>query len=344
MEETRENAANLSQSKQPVKTEWGSQCVVFTYFHGDINSVVDEHFSRALSNVKSPQDLSTKHKDLRKDSMSPQPWNFSSHWTKPYQSSPATNVSPSGLNLSAAAVQADYQPPVLQSHPTQPADLWHFPAIGNPGLVSSGHHHSFPDLHVMQAPTSGGKYGSLLGLLQQERCPAPRQDPVMKQDSSPACMAGSARLPNTSQSLTPGEGKEIFTATSALMIPLPGKDRLCLKVTKAGLFGFIPLAQSLGLKVFPTGHQSYVGLGNFGQCSVDRKIHPVHCLARLLTAGVTKGRWQIFSVNYNLFGALLEITKCSTEPFLPVAFKPGEEPPQAQMEDDDKGVECREIV
>ncbi|KYO32772.1 transcription cofactor vestigial-like protein 1 [Alligator mississippiensis] len=164
--------------------------------------------TNSLSNVKSPQDLSTKHKDLRKDSMSPQPWNFSSHWTKPYQSSPAINVSPSGLNLSAAAVQGDYQPPILQSHPTQPADLWHFPAIGNPGLVSSGHHHSFPDLHVMQAPTSGGKYGSLLGLLQQERCPAPRQDPVMKQDSSPACMAGSARLPNTSQSLTPGEERK----------------------------------------------------------------------------------------------------------------------------------------
>ena len=62
MEETRKLSPKLCKSKEPVKTEWGSQSVVFTYFQGDINSVVDEHFSRALSNAKNPQDLSTKHK------------------------------------------------------------------------------------------------------------------------------------------------------------------------------------------------------------------------------------------------------------------------------------------
>lgn len=44
--------------QKPIKTEWNSRCVIFTYFQGDIGSVVDEHFSRALSNVKSPQELS----------------------------------------------------------------------------------------------------------------------------------------------------------------------------------------------------------------------------------------------------------------------------------------------
>uniref|UniRef100_G3TCZ4 Vestigial like family member 1 n=1 Tax=Loxodonta africana TaxID=9785 RepID=G3TCZ4_LOXAF len=55
MEETKKT----SKSKQkPIKTEWNSRCVLFTYFQGDISSVVDEHFSRALSNIKSPQRLS----------------------------------------------------------------------------------------------------------------------------------------------------------------------------------------------------------------------------------------------------------------------------------------------
>lgn len=62
MEETRKLSPKPSKSKEPVKTEWGSQSVVFTYFQGDINSMVDEHFSRALSNAKNPQDLSTKHR------------------------------------------------------------------------------------------------------------------------------------------------------------------------------------------------------------------------------------------------------------------------------------------
>lgn len=42
-------------TQSPIKTEWNSRCVLFTYFQGDISSVVDEHFSRALGNVKSPQ-------------------------------------------------------------------------------------------------------------------------------------------------------------------------------------------------------------------------------------------------------------------------------------------------
>lgn len=47
-----------TQMQKPIKTEWNSRCVLFTYFQGDIGSVVDEHFSRALSNIKSPQELS----------------------------------------------------------------------------------------------------------------------------------------------------------------------------------------------------------------------------------------------------------------------------------------------
>ncbi|CAB1347191.1 unnamed protein product, partial [Coregonus sp. 'balchen'] len=38
------------QDSQPAEAEYlSSRCVLFTYFHGDIGDVVDEHFSRALS-------------------------------------------------------------------------------------------------------------------------------------------------------------------------------------------------------------------------------------------------------------------------------------------------------
>lgn len=62
MEEAGKLSPKPCKSKEAVRTEWGAQSVVFTYFQGDINSVVDEHFSRALSNAKNPQDLSTRHR------------------------------------------------------------------------------------------------------------------------------------------------------------------------------------------------------------------------------------------------------------------------------------------
>ncbi|XP_074690834.1 transcription cofactor vestigial-like protein 1 isoform X4 [Strix aluco] len=200
MEETRKLSPKPCKNKEPVKTEWGSQSVVFTYFQGDINSVVDEHFSRALSNAKNPQDLSTKHKD----SMSPHQWNFSSHCSKPYPSSSATSMSNSGLNFSAVGMSGQYQPSALRSHPTQPADLWPFPSIGTPSLTSSVYHHALPDLHTIDEPISDRKYGSLLGLLQQERCLTSMQECTMKQHSSSACMTGPARLQNISQSSASG--------------------------------------------------------------------------------------------------------------------------------------------
>ncbi|KQK75415.1 transcription cofactor vestigial-like protein 1 [Amazona aestiva] len=202
MEETRKLSPKPCKSKEPVKTEWGAQSVVFTYFQGDINSVVDEHFSRALSNVKNPQDLSTKRKDeavvlKHADSMSPHQWDFSSPCSKTYPSSSAPSVSSSGLNFAAVGLAGQYQPPALRSHPTQPADLWPFPSIGTPSLPSSVyHHHALPDLHVGDEPISDRKYGSLLGLLQQEKCLTSMQECTMKQHSSSACMTGPASLQN----------------------------------------------------------------------------------------------------------------------------------------------------
>ncbi|NWV30964.1 VGLL1 protein, partial [Grantiella picta] len=186
MEETRKLSPKSSKSKEPAKTEWGSQSVVFTYFQGDINSMVDEHFSRALSNTKNRQDLSSKYKGetvvlKNVDSMSPHQWNFSSHCYKPYPSSSVTSMANSALNFSAAGVAGQYQPSSLRSHPSQPADLWPLPPIGTHSVTSSMYPHTLPDLHAANEPISDRKYSSLLGFLQQERCLTSMQECTMKQ-------------------------------------------------------------------------------------------------------------------------------------------------------------------
>ncbi|CAM9168777.1 unnamed protein product [Lampetra planeri] len=48
-----------------VKVEEHSQCVILTYFHGDIGSMVDAHFSRALSKVCRAQGSSTGQEKAR---------------------------------------------------------------------------------------------------------------------------------------------------------------------------------------------------------------------------------------------------------------------------------------
>ncbi|NXG53497.1 VGLL1 protein, partial [Psilopogon haemacephalus] len=183
MEETGKLSPKLCKSKEAVKTEWGSQSVVFTYFQGDINSVVDEHFSRALSNAKNPQDLSTRHKGeavvlKNAGSVAPQQWNFSSHCSKPCPSASAASMADSGLGFPAAAA-GQYPAAAVRSSPAQPGDLWPFPSMGAPSL--SLYHHALPDLHAVEEPISGRKYGSLLGLLQQERCLTSMQECAVKQ-------------------------------------------------------------------------------------------------------------------------------------------------------------------
>lgn len=49
-----------------VKVEKHSQCVILTYFQGDINSMVDAHFTRALSKVCKAKAPAAKAKKIRK--------------------------------------------------------------------------------------------------------------------------------------------------------------------------------------------------------------------------------------------------------------------------------------
>ncbi|KAM9741736.1 transcription cofactor vestigial-like protein 1 isoform 1-T2 [Menidia menidia] len=49
-----------------VKVEGHSHSVLLTYFHGDINSMVDDHFRRALSKVCKAKEPAGKSKKIRK--------------------------------------------------------------------------------------------------------------------------------------------------------------------------------------------------------------------------------------------------------------------------------------
>uniref|UniRef100_A0A3Q3FI81 Uncharacterized protein n=1 Tax=Labrus bergylta TaxID=56723 RepID=A0A3Q3FI81_9LABR len=53
-------------TQMAVKVEKHSQYVILTYFQGDINSMVDAHFTRALSKVYKSKAQAAKTKKIRK--------------------------------------------------------------------------------------------------------------------------------------------------------------------------------------------------------------------------------------------------------------------------------------
>lgn len=65
LEATLPNKQEEDEKDQPAEMEYlNSRCVLFTYFQGDIGSVVDEHFSRALNQASSfsPETVISKSK------------------------------------------------------------------------------------------------------------------------------------------------------------------------------------------------------------------------------------------------------------------------------------------
>ncbi|XP_032333372.1 transcription cofactor vestigial-like protein 3 isoform X2 [Camelus ferus] len=98
-EEEEDEEEEEEEKDQPAEMEYlNSRCVLFTYFQGDIGSVVDEHFSRALGQASTlhPESAISKSKmgltPLWRDSsaLSSQRSSFpTSFWTSSYQPSPA---------------------------------------------------------------------------------------------------------------------------------------------------------------------------------------------------------------------------------------------------------------
>ncbi|XP_070275313.1 transcription cofactor vestigial-like protein 2 isoform X1 [Myotis yumanensis] len=141
------------EKERPPEAEYiNSRCVLFTYFQGDISSVVDEHFSRALSQPSSYSPSCTSNKAPRSSG----PWRDGSYpmsqrsfpasfWNSAYQ---APVPAPLGSPLAAAhselpfAAADPYSPAALHSHLHQgAAEPWHH---AHP-------HHAHPHPHPHQA-------------------------------------------------------------------------------------------------------------------------------------------------------------------------------------------------
>ncbi|XP_019523322.1 PREDICTED: transcription cofactor vestigial-like protein 1 isoform X2 [Hipposideros armiger] len=214
MEEMKMNAGSM---QRPIKTEWNSRCVIFTYFQGDISSVVDEHFSRALSNIKNPQELSplSQSEDvvLRNDiDMPPNQWRFSSQWTKPEpEVSFADGAASCSMNGFDPMAMDEYSLPLPGSSSVQPGELWHFSSPASPSSPEPDfdYPHAFSAEQLFAEDQPDEKHGPLLSVLQQDRCVAHRQQLDMWENCDSAQIAGSMGFPFNLPS-SPGHCKKRY--------------------------------------------------------------------------------------------------------------------------------------
>ncbi|XP_061899533.1 transcription cofactor vestigial-like protein 2a isoform X1 [Entelurus aequoreus] len=149
-----------------------ARCVIFTYFQGDISAVVDEHFSRALSQTASLYPSSSGHKAPKDGSFPMSQRSFPpSFWHSSYQSSVSSSLA-SALSAphSELAFTGDpYSPSPLHSHLHQPSpDTWHashhhhHPYSLGGAIGTQGSHYTRPAMHEMYGATFDPRYGSLL--------------------------------------------------------------------------------------------------------------------------------------------------------------------------------------
>ncbi|XP_078423538.1 transcription cofactor vestigial-like protein 2 isoform X2 [Cetorhinus maximus] len=157
----------LREKERPEAEYINSKCVLFTYFNGDISSVVDEHFTRALSNYN-PE---TRNCKLRKSSSGSSEGssltqrNFpASFWDSNYQAPPPAPVSVSvsaagasggggggGSSSSSSSMSSPHSelhfgstepyPAALHPHLAQPPEHWHYPLAAPLSPQGSAYHH-----------------------------------------------------------------------------------------------------------------------------------------------------------------------------------------------------------
>ncbi|XP_077343184.1 transcription cofactor vestigial-like protein 2 isoform X1 [Lithobates pipiens] len=177
------------EKESPPEAEYiSSRCVLFTYFQGDISSVVDEHFSRALSQPSSYSPSSAAAKTARGASS----WRETtfpmsqrsfppSFWNSSYQSNAVAAPSSLGSSLgspltgphSEIPFGADpYSPASLHSHLHQgPPEPWHHAhhhhhhhhpySIGG-AINSQGSSYPRPGMHEVYSTHFDPRYSSLL--------------------------------------------------------------------------------------------------------------------------------------------------------------------------------------
>ncbi|XP_076004974.1 transcription cofactor vestigial-like protein 1 [Genypterus blacodes] len=171
--------ADGTESPRAVKVEEHSQCVILTYFHGDIGTMVDAHFTRALGKICKAKAPAAKSKKTRKPVKLEEP--DSSQWraTNPCSYS-EVQVQPVAGRLQLSSSKEPQCSLTLSSADDSPA-VWHsLPArpIGGPGLQPIPYSLSTDGLGL-----TGQQYAtSLLNLLHSDR---PEMGPGMASGSKP---------------------------------------------------------------------------------------------------------------------------------------------------------------
>ncbi|XP_012676840.1 transcription cofactor vestigial-like protein 2a isoform X2 [Clupea harengus] len=158
----------------PPEAEYiSSRCVLFTYFQGDISSVVDEHFSRALSQPSSYVPSPASNKSARGDGSFPMNQRSfpPSFWNSAYQPSVSASLS-SALSASHSELPfpADpYSSASLHSHlhqatpePWHPSHHHHHPYSLGGAISTQGSAYPRPSMHDVYGTHFDPRYGSLL--------------------------------------------------------------------------------------------------------------------------------------------------------------------------------------
>nr|XP_023700129.1 transcription cofactor vestigial-like protein 1 [Paramormyrops kingsleyae] len=148
-----------------VKADDQSTSVLFTYFQGDINSVVDEHFSRALNKASRPKDLTSKSKSSRQtpksEDLIPVQWAYpASSWSEPpYPSTSSGQIQFSMLEDAHTS----------QRVMTSPSNLWSFAPRPAAGFGMSSVVYPSPGPAEVPGPAERPYANSFLGLLHSDR-------------------------------------------------------------------------------------------------------------------------------------------------------------------------------
>uniref|UniRef100_A0A7M4E9B5 Vestigial like family member 2 n=1 Tax=Crocodylus porosus TaxID=8502 RepID=A0A7M4E9B5_CROPO len=126
----KEEDTSPEKERHPEAEYINSRCVLFTYFQGDISAVVDEHFSRALSQPSSYSPSSTKASrsssswrdgsfPMSQRSFPPSFWNSAYQASASLSSSLSSPLATAHSELPFASADPYGRPPPLARQPAQ---------------------------------------------------------------------------------------------------------------------------------------------------------------------------------------------------------------------------------
>ncbi|CAM4729994.1 unnamed protein product [Leuciscus chuanchicus] len=162
---------------------------LFTYYQGDINTAVDEHFFRALNKATTPKDLSTKAKESNRTPKSDAHLSSSSPWAFPGLTSKYTHSS--GFSKLTQLTSMDATSPsqgviVNPSGLSSSSSLWPCPPRQSTGF-------ELPQILYQPPMVAEGSASSYLNLLQMDRPTGGNMiSPFSKSDTRPEWNSGTA--------------------------------------------------------------------------------------------------------------------------------------------------------